>query len=190
MSSQATVPSSNSTQQPPTEPPNKDAAPANNEGAKKPVPLWHMALLCVWLFVWMVGLIWQITLGIDAAADEAMAEVSVAWNMPPEVVLNSGPAAFRYDAAQQRLIHHGVITPERRLELRTLLTMRPAATPVEQVTPTPSTAVVAVQSPLQANPPPSGAGRVPRPVKRSLSHRPPPQRLNRLVRPTTKRSIP
>jgi hypothetical protein len=129
MSSQATVPSSNSTQQPPTEPPNKDAAPANNEGAKKPVPLWHMALLCVWLFVWMVGLIWQITLGIDAAADEAMAEVSVAWNMPPEVVLNSGPAAFRYDAAQQRLIHHGVITPERRLELRTLLTMRPAATP-------------------------------------------------------------
>jgi hypothetical protein len=100
-------------------------------------------VLSAYLFFWVALLLPLIWVMIDRLNASALAEVSVAWEMPPGVTLDPGPAAFQYDATQKKLIHYGVITAERKLELRALLAPArpeaPSAKPEAAASPTPKT---------------------------------------------------
>jgi hypothetical protein len=87
-----------------------------------PATLLQMVALSIYLLAWVVFLLLQLSNSIKGFTAESMAEVSTSWRMPAGVTLNNGPAAFIYDSVQQKLIHHGAITPERKLELRVLFT--------------------------------------------------------------------
>jgi hypothetical protein len=93
------------------------APPAN------PATLKQMVWLCVYLFAWVVLLLWQTRASIIKYNQEANAEVRVAWALPANVALKPGPAAFWYEKGD--LVHHGAISPERKLELRALLIAQP-----------------------------------------------------------------
>src|SRR5688572_9067373 len=83
------------------------------------------SVLAAYLLLWVVVLlpsIWKMIGWLNASA---LAEVSIGWEMPADVTLNPGPAAFRYDATQKTLVHYGVITAERKLELRALFAPAP-----------------------------------------------------------------
>lgn len=106
----------------------------------KPATFKQKVGLSVYLLLWVALLLPLVWWMIDRLNASALAEVSVAWEMPPGVTLNPGPAAFRYDATQKKLIHYGVITAERKLELRALLTPAPeapSAKPEAAASPTP-----------------------------------------------------
>ena len=113
----------------------------------KPATFKEKIGLSVYLLLWVALLLPTIWLMIDRLNASALAEVSVGWEMPPGVTLNPGPAAFRYDATQKKLVHYGVITAERKLELRALFAPAPpvgpsakpaeaAASPTPKPTPT------------------------------------------------------
>lgn len=104
----------------------EDDEPVFQEPAKPLPPPEHPATFRqkAWLAVYLLlfvalllPLTWYV---IDRVNALTTAEVSIGWEMPPGVTLNAGPAAFRYDPKQKRLVHYGAITPERKLELRAL----------------------------------------------------------------------
>ena len=112
--------------------PQTNGKPAGDVDASAPKkPKFHPATfkqklyLAAFLLVWVALLLPTIWWMIDRLNASALAEVSVGWEMPPGVTLNPGPAAFRYDATQKKLVHYGVITAERKLELRALFAPAP-----------------------------------------------------------------
>lgn len=87
---------------------------------ENPATLSQKICLAGYLFIFaalLLPAVWSIINRLNASA---LAEVSIAWEMPAGVTLNPGPAGFRYDATHKKLIHYGVITAERKLELRGL----------------------------------------------------------------------
>jgi hypothetical protein len=104
---------------------NDDALPVEEPAKPQPPPqnpaTFRQKLgVAIYLLFWVGVLLPGIWLIIDRLNASALAEVSVGWEMPAGVTLNPGPAAFRYDATAKKLVHYGVITAERKLELRAL----------------------------------------------------------------------
>jgi hypothetical protein len=89
-----------------------------------------MVWLSAYLLLWTVVLLYYTHSLIEQVTAETIAEVSVGWELPPAVTLKPGPAAFRYDSVQKKLIHTGAIAAERKLELRELFTLTSLETPV------------------------------------------------------------
>jgi hypothetical protein len=140
---------------PPVKEPKTNGKPPGDADAPPPVKvstpahpgkLSEKVALAAYLLIWVAVLLPTIWWMIDRLNASALAEVSVGWEMPAGVTLNPGPAAFRYDATQKKLVHYGVITAERKLELRALFAPAPpvpanakpadaASTPTPQTTP-------------------------------------------------------
>jgi hypothetical protein len=106
-------------------PPAEDAPPQQAQPIAPGATFRDKFLLAAYLLLWVIVLLPSIWKMIDWLNASAMAEVSVNWEMPTGVTLNPGPAAFRYDVTQKKLVHYGVITAERKLELRALFVPAP-----------------------------------------------------------------
>ncbi|MGM9513495.1 hypothetical protein ACS5PK_04495 [Roseateles sp. DB2] len=114
-------------------------SPAPDAGSHPPAPAaawWEKLALFVALLVLSVTLLKLTYRTIERFNNGAVAESTIAWELPERASIKPGPANFHYDAESRRLLHRGPMDARQLLALRDLLefdtgkgaTATPAAT--------------------------------------------------------------
>lgn len=94
---------------------------------KNPATLFQKILLSAYLLTLSIVCIFCINNRIDKVNIASLAETTTPWELPVWAKLRSGPASFQYDTVKMQLINSGLISAEKKLQLRDLLEFQPIA---------------------------------------------------------------
>lgn len=119
--------------------------PAGAIPPKNPATFPQKVALSAYLLALSIVSLHYINETIDKVNVDTLSETSTSWELPNWATLKGAPASFHYDAAQERLVHRGPISADKKLQLRDLLELQSVASP-DSPKPTPAASAALIGS--------------------------------------------